>query len=406
MGTDLSVSTASAALKVYYSNQRVQDMMYKDNPLYALLPKYKDFYGASYPLPFRVTLPQGRSSTFTNAQSQKTPSVYKAFSLTRAKDYALAGIDSESWMASQTNPGAFLRLATNEINGALEALKRSLSWACYGDSSGTLGVAAGAGTSANPTVITLTNADDIVKFEVNQTIEVRTAGALTHTFDGTAHSGVISAVDRNAGTITVNIDNSGAGGTIAANDTFNVVGDFNAKLTGLLGWVPSTAPTSTAFFGVDRTADSSRMGGVRVTSTGKPLDEAYVDAARRIGREGGMPDYGFLSFTKYAALEKTLGSRVIYDDVEVAGVGFRGIKISGPNRPITIIADKDCPQNNGFLLTMETWGLYSLEEPVQILDLDGQKILRESSADAYEVRCASFSQMGCDAPGYNAIMLF
>lgn len=403
--TALTVSSASAALKTYYSNQRVQDMMYKDNPLYALMPKYKDFYGASYPLPFRTTNPQGRSATFANAQAQKTPSIYKAFSLTRAKDYSLASIDSESWMASQTNPGAFLRLATNEINGALESLKRSLAWSIYGDGSGALAQANAVNTTANPTVLTLKNPEDITKFEVNQLVEAR-SGVTTRVFATAVATALITAVDRNLGTITLNVDNTGATSTVVANDTINVVGDYNVKLTGLQGWVPSATPSATAFFGVDRTSDPSRMAGVRSTATGKPLDEAFVDAARRIGREGGYPDYAFISFSKYASLEKTLGSRVIYDDVETAGVAFRGIKISGPNRPIMVMADRDAPDLYGYLLTMDSWGLYSLEEPVQILDLDGQKILRESAADSYEVRAASFSQVGCDFPGANAVMVF
>lgn len=404
----LNVTSASAALKAYYSTQRVEDLMYKDNVLYALMPKVKDFYGKNYPLPVRVTNPQGRAGTFTNAQNQKTPSVYKDFTLTRAKNYGTASIDSESWMASMTNPGAFLRLATNEINGTLESLKRSVAWSLYGDGSGALGTVS-TYSSANPAVVTLSNVDDIVKFEVNMTIEIR-SGATVRTLTtvgGTIVSTVITGIDRDIGTITLgNIDNSGPTTTVVAGDTLNVVGDYNVLLTGLLGWVPPTAPTSTLFFGNDRSVDKTRLGGIRVQSTGKPLDEAYIDAARRIGREGGSPDYGFISFTKYASLEKTLGSRIIYDDVEVGNVGFRGIKIQGPSKPMMIMPDRDCPTNYSFLLTMDSWGLYSLEEPVMILDLDGNKVLRESSADSYEVRCASFSQLGCDFPGANAVMLF
>lgn len=136
------------------------------------------------------------------------------------------------------------------------------------------------------------------------------------------------------------------------------------------------------------------------------MDEVYVDAARRIGREGGSPDMGFLGYSRYATLEKTLGSRVIYDDVEMAGVGFRGIKIQGPSRPITIMPDRDCPDLRGYLLSMETWAMYSLKEPVMILDLDGNKFLREGSADSYEVRCATFSQLATVMPGHNGVILF
>jgi hypothetical protein len=403
----LDTTSASSVLKTYYSNQRVTQMMYKDAPLYALLPKVKDFYGKIYPLPMRVTNPQGRSATFSNAQAQKTASVYKDFQLTRAKDYSLASIDSETWMASETNPGAFLKLATAEIDGALDSLKRSLAWSLYGDGAGAIGdiTAATSITSANPAVITLKNAEDIVKFEVGQLLQARN-GASAKVFATAVTTATVVAVDRDAGTITTDVDNSGNTDTLIADTTLNVVGDYNVKLKGLAAWIPATAPTATSFFGVDRSVDVTRLGGVRVTSTGKPLDEAYIDAARRIGREGASPDYGFCGFSRYASLEKTLGSRVIYDDVEVAGVGFRGIKISGPNKPITIIPDRDCPDAKSYLLTMDSLGLYSLKEPVMLLDLDGNRVLREGTADSYEVRCATYSQMGCDFPGANAVMLF
>lgn len=400
----LDVTSASSALKVYYSNQRVQQMMYQDNPLYALLPKHTDFYGKLYPLPMRVTNPQGRANTFSNAQAQKTASVYKDFQLSRKTDYSVGSISSEAIMASETNPGAFLRLAVAEIDGILMSLKRSLAWALYGDGSGALAVV-GSVSAANPAVITLDNAEDIVKFEVGQLLQMR-SGATTRIFATGISTASVVAVDRDAGTITTDVDNSGDTDTFAAGDTVNVVGDYNAKLTGLGGWVPATAPDSTAFFTVDRSVDVTRLGGIRSSAVGKPLDESYIDAARRLGREGGSPDYGFASFSKYATLEKTLGSRVVYDDVEVASVGFRGIKISGPQRPFTIMPDRDCPDDYSYLLTMDTWGLYSLKEPVMILDLDGNKMLRESTADQYEVRCASYSQMGCVFPGANAVVKF
>jgi hypothetical protein len=400
----LDVSSASSVLKTYYSNQRVQNMLYKDAPLYALLPKIKDFYGKQYPLPLKVTNPQGRSASFANAQAQKTGSVFKDFNLTRVKDYSLASITSEAIMSSETNPGAFIRLATAEIDGALETLKRSIAWSIYGDGSGAMASIASI-TSANPAVITLTNVEDISKFEVGMTLQGRLAGT-ARIFATGVTSAVVAGVDRDLGTITTDADNSGGTSTLISGDTLNVVGDYNAKLTGLAGWIPSTAPSATAFFGVDRTSDKTRLGGIRIPSSGKPLDEAYIDAARRIAREGGSPSYSFCGFSRYASLEKTLSSRVVYQDVEVAGVGFRGIKITGGSRPIVVVADRDCPEDKSYVLDMDTWGFYSLKEPVMLLDLDGNRMLREASADAYEVRCASYSQVGCDLPGRNAVMTF
>lgn len=403
----IDVSSASSVLKAYYSTQRVTQMTYKDMPLWALLTKVKDFYGKNYPLPMRVSNPQGRSATFSNAQAQKTASVYKDFVLTRVKDYSLASITSEAIMASETNPGAFLRLATAEIDGALDSLKRSIGFSLYGDGAGAIGDVAGASsiTSANPAVITLKNVEDISKFEVGQLLQARNGGT-ARVFASTVTTATVVGVDRDLGKITTDVDNSGNTDTFTTDTSLNVVGDYNVKMSGLGAWIPSTAPSASAFFGVDRTVDVTRLGGIRVTSSGKPLDEAYIDAARRVGREGGAPNYGFLGFSRYASLEKTLGSRVVYSDVEVAGVGFRGIKISGPTSAITIMPDRDCPETKSYLLDLETWGYYSLKEPVMILDLDGSKMLRESSADAYEIRTATFGQLGCTFPGANAVMSF
>ncbi len=400
----LDISSASAVLKEYYSNQRVTQLTYKDAPLYAALKKVKNFEGDSYPLPMRVSDPTGRSASFSDAQTNKNPSTYRKFSLERKKDYALASITSEAIMASASNPGAFLRLATAEIDGAMEQLKRSLSWAVHGDGSGALGSIASV-SSADPEVITLTNAEDIVKVEVGMFIQAR-SGATTRIFATGRATATVTTVNRDAGTFTVDVDNSGNTDTIVSGDTFNVVGDYNALLTGTAGWIPSSAPGATTFFGVDRTLDSNRLAGNRVSGTGKPLDEALIDGARRAGREGGAPDMAFMDFSKYAALEKTLGARVRYSDINIAGISFRAIEVAGPQGTIKCLADRDQSVSRIELLQMDTWALYSLGEPVQILNLDSNSMLREASADAYEVRLASFAQLGCTNPGANTVITF
>ncbi len=403
----LDTTAASAILKEYYSKQRVAQLTYKDAPLYAMLAKTKDFFGSSHPLPMRVTNPQGASATFSNAQSQKQPSNYKKFSLTRVRDYSLASIETEAILASETNPGAFLQLATAEIDGAFDTMKRRIGWAIYGDGSGAMASVASY-TSTNPATFTLSNVEDIVKFEVNQTIQIRN-GATVRNLATATTSALVTKVDRDSGIVTLGaVDNSGNTDTVVAGDTINVVGDYNAKLSGLAAWLPATAPgPSDSFFGVNRSIDSSRLAGVRVSSDGKPLDEALIDAARRLGREGlGNPDMVFCGFSKYATLEKTLGAKIRYKDVEVAGISFRGIEVSGPQGTITVMPDRDCPENRMYMLQMDTWALYSLKEPVQLLDQDGNKMLRESSADAYEVRIGGYFQLGCTSPGSNCVLVF
>lgn len=404
----LDISSASAVLKTYYSKQRVEQLTYKDAPFYALLPKVKDFYGENYPLPMRVTNPQGASATFATAQANKQASNYKKFTLTRVKDYSLASISTEAILASSNNAGAFLQLATAEIDGAMDTMKRRIGWALYGDGSGVIGRVSAEPTEAATTVITLSDVEDIVKFEIGQTINIWSAasGGTQRNTDGSDNSWLITNVDRDAGTFTLD-DAYTSSGTIAQGDYIFVEGDRGAKISGLAAWIPSTAPGATLFFGVNRSTDTTRLGGIRVASSGKPIDEALIDAARRVGREGlGNPDYVFCSFSKYASLEKTLGARVRYKDVQVAGVGFKGIEVTGPGSTMTVLPDRDCPEDLMYMLDMTTFALYSLKDPVMLLDQDGNKMLRESSADAHEVRIGGYFQLGCTSPGSNAVLVF
>ena len=112
----------------------------------------------------------------------------------------------------------------------------------------------------------------------------------------------------------------------------------------------------------------------------------------------------FVSLTtqNFADLEKALGSKVSYVDVKVnPEIGFRGILIHGPRGPIKVIPDQNCPNGVAYMLQMDVWKLYSLGKAPKILDSDGLKFLRESTADAVEARIGYYAQVGCRAPGFN-----
>ena len=381
-------------------------MVYKDNPLLALIPKYESFGGKNLPIPVLFGNPQGRSKTFSNAQTRgsATNSQITDFVLTRVKDYSIATIDNETLEASKGNPNAFMEAATTEIDGAIQALTRSLAIGIYGGSDGNIGQVSVEPTEAATTVITLKNADSVTNFEVGMMINIWSAksGGSQRNVDGSTTSLEIDAIDRSAGTITFS-EAYTSSGTIAADDYLFVEGDRGLALSGLDSWLPSTAPTSTPFFGVDRSVDTTRLGGVRHDGSSQPIEEALVDAASKVSREGGKVDYCFLNYAKYAELEKALGSKVSYVDLSMnAEVGFRGIEINGPRGTIKVVADQNCPADVAFMLQLNTWKLYSLGKAVRVIDTDGLSMLRQASADGVEVRYGHYGQVGCKAPGYNA----
>lgn len=401
MATALDLNTVTQALKEHYKDLRVKNMVYKDNPLLALMPKYEQFGGENMPIPTQYGIANRRSATFGTGQALDTATSLARFVLTRVKDYSFASITGESIKATESNADAFLKYATLEIDGAIQSLTRSIAIGLYGDGSGKIGqVGSTTGTSGTQT-ITLSNVEEITNFEVGMVLRIatNTTSALENDIL------TISEVDRDLGTIKVVITSSS--GNLGPGDALFQSGDYvsasdRLKISGLEAWIPAGTPAN--LFGVTRTADRTRLAGVPFDGSSMPIEEALVSAASRLAREGGSPDHCFMDYTQFANLEKALGSKVVYDKVssDDADVGFQALSIIGPKGPIRVIADQNCTPNVAYLLQMDTWSLNSLGAAPHILDLDGNRMLRESSADAYEVRVGFYGNVGCTAPGYNS----
>ncbi len=396
----LDLTSFASALKAHYTEDKVENMVYQDNPLLGMMPKMEDFGGKNLPIPILYGNPQGRSASFATAQANKTSSKFTDFVLTRAKDYSLASIDNETLEASKGNSNAFMEAATTEIDGAIHTAARSLAVAMYGTGSGSIGqIASGQGT----TTVQLTDVESVTNFERGQTIVLSATDGGGTVRTGTA---VVNGVDRDLGQISFAAALTASIATAAANDYIFVQGDYDAKIKGLRAWLPDTSPTSTPFFSVDRTVDATRLAGIRFDGSSMPIEEALNKAAARLAREGAKPDVCVMSYSKWADLENSLGSKVQYVNVQVnAEIGFRGIQINGPRGMIKIIADQNCPSNRAFMLTTNVWKLYSLGKAPKILDTDGLKMLRDSGSDSVEIRVGYYAQLGCRAPGFNSNIL-
>ena len=405
MASPLDVGTVTAALKEHYKPLRVQNMVYKDNALLAMMPKYTKFGGENMPIPLIYSNPQRRSATFATGQANTSTSALEKFVLTRVKDYSFASITGESIKATERDSDAFLRYATMEIDGALHSLTRSLAVAMYRDGTGSIGQSEDNpnGSYAN---LTLINKDDVVNFEVGMEIAF-------YANDGgkpdaaRSQNRIIGSIDRSATikqiTFTDDIHVS-----VEYTDHLVQAGDLNAKVTGLEGWCPELATTLTAvatksLFSVDRSTDVTRLGGNRFDGSALPIEEALIGGASQVARGGGRPDVCMVDFATFANLEKSLGSKVVYDEAKGRDVdiGFSAIALRGPRGTIKIVPDQNCQPDVAWMLQLDTWSLNTLGEAPMFLDLDNNRMLRESAADAYEVRLGYYGNIACNAPGYN-----
>ncbi len=140
--TALNLNSFEAALKVHYTDLRVKNLVYRNNPWLAAIPKMEAFGGKMLPLPLQVGVPQGRSADFQRAQADKTPGVYKDFELKRIRNYGLAAIQNEVLEASVGNANAFMQAAASEIDGILRALTQDLAGGLYSNGTGVRGTIA------------------------------------------------------------------------------------------------------------------------------------------------------------------------------------------------------------------------------------------------------------------------
>lgn len=406
----LDLTSFDAALKQHYTDDRVENMVFKRNPFLALVPKMENFGGRNLPVPVIYGNPQGRSKTFSTAQSRgaATSSLIDDFIITRVKDYSVATIDNETLEASKGNENAFMSAATTEIDGAINSLTRSLAIGIYRDSSAYIGqVSATPSNNASTFQLTLALTSDVSNFEVGQVLVVYSAksGGSQRSSDGSAVTFPVVAVNRDTGVLTLTGTYSGSG-TMVANDYIFVNGDRGLGISGLAGWIPDTAPTSTLFFGLDRSVDS-RLGGLRLDATGLPIEESLIEADAAVSREGFYIDHIFMNPKKLGDLKKALGTKVNYVTLAAtANVSFTGVEVDGDKGQIKVIGDHNCPYDRAYGLAMEYWTLGSIDKAVKPIDSDGLQMLRQSTSDGVEVRYGFYGNLWCRAPGSNIVIKF
>ncbi len=419
-------SNQVAALKeLYTGDDYMKDLVYKKNPLLALLPKDESpsgFAGKYIPVPLIFGTPQGRSASFSSAQNNQTPPQLSSFFVYRVSNYQLVTITNELLEATKDNAGAFIDEAKLNMDTGFRNISNDLAHDIFAAGDGTRGVMT---SISGGGLIVLTDPNAIVQFEVGMTLVSYSISGSTYTQSTGAAVGYVIAVNRSAGTLTVSAvqGSSGALPTNWSSSSFpnlGVQGDvaFGAltattsfqKISGLAAWGPTSvvAPGAPLFWGVDRSLDTRLQFTIAQNTASETIEEALIDAAALVAREGGMPDMCFMNFASYAALEKSLGAKVQYVDVkhEEADIAFAGIRVHAPYGPITVIPDRNCPSRIAYLLQMDTLKLRSLGKVPHILTygLEGLEGLRVGGADALEIRIGYYGNLICNAPVWNAVV--
>lgn len=404
-----------AFLKENYTSDKINDLTKKDRPLYGMISKEEDQGGKRYIHPFIYANPQGLGATLAAAQTGAQQA--SGNGNLQGKDWVCAWgdytgsvtIGDKVIKASRSNVGSFLRDQTVEIDGLYNAFGDTMSTYLYSDG----GQSLGSGTISTG-VITLTNFDDIVNFEVGQILlpSANSGASSSDVIIASAGNGFVVAVNKNAGTVTVSATSGGSAGT-PANWTGTMFffrnGDFGGSgatriLLGLGAWVPAADPSATLFEGVNRTVDVAKMSGIRLTAaeiTGQTLEQRLKRLVIRMrGRNFGPgPTAVYLNPEKWQNVAESLESRGYREIGNDAEFGYESISFKAGGKSVKLYADPFCPVGTAFA-THDSIKLAAVGKIPEVVNGDGLEMLRSANTNDFEYRIVAYPAFVAPAPGY------
>jgi hypothetical protein len=417
-------SNQIAALKELYVDDKdyMKNIVYAKNPWLAMIPKNESpdgFAGKYIPVPLEYGNPQGRSHTFSNAQNQQTASDVVSYFVYCIQDYQLVTITNLLMEQTKSNAGAFVDEASRTLDNGFRNLSNNMAFELFAGGTATRGsIASSPAVSLVGTTLsfTLVNPQDVVQFEVGMSLQNSTTdGGAALSSGGSVDVVQLTSVNRGTGALVGTII-QGAGTSFVAGNYLQVYGDIGIGgattiagmlgLSGMAAWVPAVDPPSNDnFWGVNRSADPTRLAGLRYDATTQTISEGLTSALAFGNREGANFDIIVIDFVSYSTLINELGAKVQYvmlehDDVEVA---FEAVHFHSAYGKIPVLADRSAQAQNAWCLTTDTWKLRTLGKAPHILTygMEGLEGLRVGNADALEIRIAYYGNTINSAPGYN-----
>jgi hypothetical protein len=400
--SSLDITAFTNALNRLYPEGGLETAWYEPAPFAAWLPKRYDFGGLNKAVRPLIGAIRG-SNDFAQALAAKSTPTIRDFTVTRVKTYVIGSIDNEALEASKGTKNASAEALKTQVDSALYEFGRAAARQTWNTSGGARGQIS-TGSTVGSATITLADIRDIVHFEIDMEVQADTVDG-----GGTVHPGfvTITAIDRDAGTLTISGDWNAAGNipAVGTSDFLFRRGDYGTCLSGVLDWIPASAPTAgDSFFGVDRSVDTQRLAGSRVSAVGKSIEEAAFDAQARLAQNGGRADTLWLHTERWADLCKSIQAKVQYSPGGSGKVGFASFQIAGARGMVNVMADPNAPYQYALLTRKQAWELCGLGKIPRFSEEDGLKFQREASADAIEFRLKAYWQMICKRPIDNALI--
>lgn len=403
-----TLTTFDFAMKELYTKERVADLTLKKSPLMAKMAKNSSFTGEALVVPLIYGAAQGVSGTLARAQTSSAGANNAGnlkglkFVLQTGEYDGAISIGDKVIKQSRSNVGAFMENKTAEIDSLYEQMGADLAAFLYGNSGNSIGRVSSAYSSG--TTITLSEPSQILNFEVGMFLERNTVDGSDGTTAATADTYQVTAVNREAGTITL-----AAAANIAADNFLFRKGSYRGN-TGVFVmhgiqdyvWVDNSP---TVIYGMTRTADTQRLAGSRVPAAalaGRGIEERFQLLATYMEGRYGTPGFedAYLHPEDWINLSIALQGRGIRPlEDSSTQFGYQTIKMVCGTKMVNFYADPFAPKNLGLGLNLKNWKLHSTGELIHPIEEDGLTLLRAATTNDYEYRLVTYPALECNAPG-------
>jgi hypothetical protein len=403
---------SAAALKDWYS-MAYEDAAWRDNVFLGLVDK-ETGGGQQVMQSIKIGRTAGHGADVTQAIANASPESRRKFITPWGKSYAIENVDNTEIDVSGEDEGAIVELLGDAMEGCMRKVSEDLEFDCFGDGFGTRGVIASHTGAASPFTLTLSQASDTIKWNVGD-IGVSSVANNSAALD--TGSFLVTAIDTDAGTMTVTTANAWAG---AANDAHfiffaadKIAGSYATaqKVYGLKLWIPVTAPApGIDSTGVDRSVDPNKLAGVRFDCRGLDPKQAVNALVTQICvNRSARPDAIFFNPVNYAAYEDSLQNQAVY--VKTRGTGeaatayYEGIKHMGPKGPVTVYSAPGCDTDRFYACTMSSWILRAPQnKAIRMAGRAGKDGLIDGyNGDYVQIRMKYAANLSCSFPGANGV---
>ena len=418
MGINFDQAAADIVSKERYTDLTIESLVFQSE-LLGMLPKNPKYGGKLYVGSMRNAVQSTVSASDTVAFTSGGPSQYVRWQVPWREGYASANLTGRAIDETNGDENAMVEAQVSEEDGAYQAIGIHLGSAIYGNGGGAIGQAdnSTAYPVSGPT-IRLTRASDIVNFYVGQVLNAAVSddgtGGGNPIGGGTPVTAVVTAVDVDNYLVTIGGNWSTVFTGFTTNSYLFNQGDFASKVIGLQGWIPDDqhrANLSTAFNGVVRSNDPTRLAGHAYYGAGAPKGESIIQLLRRVQAMKGRPKHCFLNPADYADVVLDFEGRIQITTESAfknPQIGFEGVKIATPYGNLAIYQDVFCPQGLGYLLDMSTWLMPSMGKVPKVATFgeNGVVWLPNATANSFQKRFVYRAAIYCSAPGKNGVVRF